>query len=181
MPTPTKKIENTTKHWTKEERERREMAEQELERKFVRLTEPRRVKEIPAAHEYWKNTIKRMKGLTMLDNVDSDLLAGYCLASAQADALRMEYREARNTTERTIGKTLEKVMNHEYADDEYPARVIRALMANELALLRSMQGEERLVIGYAKELGLTPNARQRLAKKAADERPVTEEDELYGM
>lgn len=180
MPTPTKKIENTTKHWTKEERERREMAEQEMERKFVRLTEPRRVKEIPAAHEYWKNTIKRMKGLTMLDNVDSDLLAGYCLASAQADALRMEYREARNTTEKTIGKTLEKVLNHEYADHEYPARVIRALVANELAILRSMQGEERLVIGYAKELGLTPNARQRLAKKAADERPVTEEDELYG-
>ena len=69
---------------------------------------------------------------------------------------------------------------YEYENDEYPARVIRALVADELAILRSMQGQERLVIGYAKELGLTPNARQRLAKKAADERPVTEEEELYG-
>lgn len=181
MPTPTKKIENTSKHWTKEERERRENAEQELERRFVRLTEPKRVREMPEAHEYWKSTIKRMKGLTLLDNVDIDLLAGYCLASAQADALREEYRSTRAITDKTIHKTLEKVLNHEYADDEYPARVIRALVADELAILRSMQGQERLVIGYAKELGLTPNARQRLAKKAADERPVTEEDELYGM
>ena len=180
MPTPVKKIENTSKHWTKEERERREQAEQDLERRFVRLTEPKRVKEMPEAHEYWKNTIKRMKGITMLDNVDTDLLAGYCLAAAQADALRKEYRETRSITERTIQKTIEKALNHEYESDEYPARVIRALVADELAILRSMQGQERLVIGYAKELGLTPNARQRLAKKAADERPVTEEDELYG-
>lgn len=180
MPTPVKKIENTSKHWTKEERERREQAEQEMERRFVRLTEPKRVKEMPEAHEYWKNTIKRMKGITMLDNVDTDLLAGYCLAAAQADALRKEYRETRGITEKTIGKTIEKALNHEYESDEYPARVIRALVADELAILRSMQGQERLVIGYAKELGLTPNARQRLAKKAADERPVTEEDELYG-
>lgn len=181
MPANVKRTENTTKHWTQEELERRKEAELAMERQFVRLTEPKRVKEIPAAHEYWKTTIKRMKGITLLDNVDTDLLAGYCMAAAEADRLRNEYHEMITHTGDTISKTLAKVLNFEYADNEYPARVIRACVGNELAVLRGMQAQERLMIGYARELGLTPNARQRLAKRKADERPVTEEDELYGF
>lgn len=180
MPANVKKTENTTKHWTQAELERRKEAEQAMERQFVRLTEPKRVKDDAEAHDYWKSTIKRMKGITLLDNVDIDLLAGYCLAAAEADRLRSDYREMQNHTKETLHKTLEKVLNHEYVDNEYPARVIRACVADEIAILRAMQGQERLMISYAKELGLTPNARQRLAKRKADERPVTEEDELYG-
>ena len=88
MATPVKKAENMKKHMTIAEREKREQAEQELERRFVRLIAPKRVKEDSAANAYWKSTIARMKGLTLLDNVDTDLLASYCLARAREDALR---------------------------------------------------------------------------------------------
>ena len=121
-----------------------------------------------------------MKGITLLDNVDTDLLASYCLAKASEDALREELRSIHGKTDRTLNRTLERFVNGEYADNEYPAKVLRTAMGNEIALLKALQGQERLVISYQKELGLTPNARQRLAKKKAEERPVTEADELYG-
>ena len=44
MATPVKKAENMKKHMTIAEREKREQAEQELERRFVRLIAPKRVK-----------------------------------------------------------------------------------------------------------------------------------------
>ena len=179
MPTPSKRMENTTKHWTNAEKERRERAEQGLQRETVRLIEPKRVKADAVAHGYWKITLKRMKGLELLDDVDIDMLAGYCIACSQVEALRAEYQEMRNTTMTTIKKTLDKAIEGEYADQDYPARVIRACLGDELAILKSMQGQERLVIGYAKELGLTPNARQRLAKQQAEPPAPDEADGLY--
>lgn len=180
MATPVKKAENMKKHMTIAEREKREQAEQELERRFVRLIAPKRVKEKPDAYAYWKSTIARMKGLTLLDNVDTDLLASYCLARAREDALRDDYEQLREKTEKTIDRTLKRVLEGYYEDNEYPAKVIRALVTDEMTLLKTLQAQERLVIAYQKELGLTPNGRQRLAKQRATERPVTEEDELYG-
>lgn len=179
MPTPTKRLENTTKHWTNAEKERREKAEQGIRRENVRLTVPKRVKNDAAALAYWKVTLKRMQGLELLDDVDIDMLAGYCIACAQVEMLRKEYAETREKTNATISRTLEKVINHEYEDQDYPVRVIRACMANELGILKALQGQERLVISYAKELGLTPNARQRLAKRASEEAPPDEADGLY--
>lgn len=180
MPTPPKRLENSTKHWTNAEKERREAAEKGLTRDRVRLIMPRRVKDDQVACAYWKATLQRMKGLELLDNVDSELLAGYCIACAQVEEMRAEYREMRSMTTETIKKTLNKVMEGYYMDDDYPARVIRACVADELAMLKTIQGQERLVIGYAKELGLTPNSRQRLAKRKAEEMPLDEADELYG-
>ena len=179
MPTPSKRLENTTKHWTNAEKERREQAEQAMQRETVRLIEPKRVKADAVAHGYWKITVKRMKGLELLDDVDIDMLAGYCIACAQVEALRAEYQQMRSTTMDTIQKTLQKVLEGFYTDDEYPARVIRACVGDELAILKAVQGQERLVIGYAKELGLTPNARQRLAKQKAEPAPPDEADGLY--
>ena len=180
MATPVKKAENMKKHMTIAEREKREQAEQELERRFVRLIAPKRVKEDSAANAYWKSTIARMKGLTLLDNVDTDLLASYCLARAREDALRDDYEQLREKTEKTIDRTLKRVLEGYNEDNEYPAKVIRALVTDEMTLLKTLQAQERLVIAYQKELGLTPNGRQRLAKQRATERPVTVEDELYG-
>lgn len=180
MPTPPKRLENSSKHWTNAEKERREAAEKGLTRDRVRLIMPKRIKDDPTASAYWKTTLQRMKGLELLDNVDSDLLAGYCIACAQVEEMRAEYREMRSMTTDTIKKTLAKVVEGHYVDDDYPARVIRACVADELAILKSMQGQERLIIGYAKELGLTPNARQRLAKRKAEDAPPDEADELYG-
>ena len=180
MPTEAKKIENTSKHWTKSEKARRESAEMALERKYVKLTRPKRVTEDAVSSAYWKTTIERMKGITLLDNVDIDLLAAYCMAQSKADDLRSDLAKNRARTEATISRTLQKVIDGEYVDNDYPAQVIRSILMNEVAILKTLQGQERLVISYQKELGLTPNARQRLAKKKAEERPVTAEDLLYG-
>ena len=180
MATPVKKTENMKKHLTIAEREKRRQAEQELERRFVRLVAPPRVKEDPAAYACWKSTISRMKGLTLLGNVDIDMLASYCLARSREDALRADYEKLRATTEKSITKTLQRALEGFYEDNEYPAKVIRALVTDEMTLLKTLQAQARLVIAYQKELGLTPNGRQRLAKQRATERPVTEEDELYG-
>lgn len=180
MATPVKKTDLTTKHWTNEERAKREAAEKAMERKFVRMIAPARVTADPVAHRYWKNTIDRMKGITLLDNVDTDMLASYCLAQATEDFLRAEYDAMRGRSNETIERTIEKVLNFEYTDEAYPAKVIRSLLSNELTQLYALQAQERVVITYQKELGLTPNGRQRLAKKRAEERPITEEDRLYG-
>ena len=145
MATPVKKAENMKKHLTIAEREKREQAEQELERRFVRLIAPKRVKEDPAANAYWKSTIARMKGLTLLDNVDTDLLASYCLARAREDALRDDYEQLREKTEKTIDRTLKRVLEGYYEDNEYPAKVIRALVTDEMTLLKTLQAQERLV------------------------------------
>lgn len=180
MATPVKKIENTTKHWTLDEKDARKEAEKAFERGFVRLIAPARVTADNVAYRYWKNTIDRMKGITLLDNIDTDMLASYCLAKSLEDKLRADYNSAQGRSDRTIDRTLEKVLAEEYTDENYPARVIRACLSNELDLLKALQAQERVVITYQKELGLTPNGRQRLAKKRAEERPLTEEDSLYG-
>lgn len=180
MATPVKALENTSKHWTNEEKESREQAEKAFERKFVRLVAPQRVTADGVAHRYWKNTLDRMKGITLLDNVDIDMLASYCLAKSLEDKLRADYEAARGRSGRTIERTLDKVLAGDYEDEGYPARVIRACLSNELELLKAIQAQERVAITYQKELGLTPNGRQRLAKKRAEERPLTEEDRLYG-
>ena len=180
MPTPAKSLGNTTKHWTNAEKEKRKAAESALKHRFVRLIAPARITADAAAHQYWKDTIKRMRGITLLDNVDTDLLASYCMAKAREDELRAEYSEARETSNSVMRRTLKKHLDGGYADEDYPTKVIRACMSSESEILRLLQAQERLVIKYQSELGLTPAGRVRLAKKRAEARPATEDDDLYG-
>ncbi len=65
----------------------RRAAEAALFRPKVTLRCPPDVKENLVAHQYWKNTIKRMKGISLLDDLDTDILAAYCLQSARRDLL----------------------------------------------------------------------------------------------
>lgn len=180
MPAHVKDIENTTKNWTRAQRENRERAQQELERKFVRLTAPPEVNADPVAKKHWKNTVDRMKGITLLDNVDIDMLAVYCLGLSRLAQFRADAVEARGKSENLMRRTLEKFLAGEYGDDEYPAKVIRACLTNEAEHLKLAQAQERIVLQYAEKLGLTPAGRVRLAKKRAEERPATEDDMLYG-
>lgn len=83
MPTSPKTTDNMTKHLTAAERMSRQNAEQELTRKIVRLRRPDCVKNDELADAFWKKTIKLMKDVTLLDDLDSDMLAAYCIISAR--------------------------------------------------------------------------------------------------
>ncbi len=87
MPEPLKAVDSLRGHWTKEQIEKRRAAEAALFRSKVSLIAPKEVKNNPAAKEYWKNTIERMKGISLLDDLDTDMLAAYCLQSARRDIL----------------------------------------------------------------------------------------------
>lgn len=180
MPTPVKDPEKLTGHWTNEQRAAREAAQQQMERQFVRLIAPPPVVADPVAHKHWKDTVKRMKGITLLDNVDIDMLAVYCLGLARISQLRTDAAEAKGKSEHVMQRTLERFLAGEYEDDGYPAKVIRACLNNEADLIKLIQAQERIALTYAEKLGLTPAGRVRLAKQRAEEKPATEADDLYG-
>ena len=152
MPTPAKDPAKLTGHWTNEQIAARKEAQQQLERRFVRLTAPDSVKADSVALEHWTATVKRMKGITLLDNVDIDMLAVYCLGLSRLAQLRIDERNARAE------------------GDDYS-------LNNTIKLI---QAQERIVLTYAEKLGLTPAGRVRLAKQRAEEKPATEADDLYG-
>jgi phage terminase small subunit len=86
MPTNVVSMDNMRKHMTNAEKSARAQAENQIERKGkVRLIEPKAVKEDPKAHVYWRNTKKRLAGIKMLDDVDSDMLGIYCQLNARRD------------------------------------------------------------------------------------------------
>lgn len=180
MATPVKDIENTRKHWSNAERAARESAQQQMERRFVRLVAPPPVVSDAVAYKHWQDTVKRMKGITLLDNVDIDMLAVYCLGLSRLAQLRVDAAEAKGKSEHVMKRTLERFLAGEYEDDIYPAKVIRACLTNEADVIKLIQAQERIVLTYAEKLGLTPAGRVRLAKQRAEERPATEADDLYG-
>lgn len=180
MPTPVKDPAKLTGHWTNEQRAAREEAQQQMERRFVRLTAPPSVVADAVALKHWQDTVKRMKGITLLDNVDIDMLAVYCLGLSRLAQLRADAAEAKGQSERIMQRTLEKFLAGEYENNEYPAKVIRACLTNEADVIKLIQAQERIVLTYAEKLGLTPAGRVRLAKQRAEEKPATEADDLYG-
>jgi P27 family predicted phage terminase small subunit len=101
------------------------------------------VKENPAVLEVWKDIVKKMRGIELLDNIDSELLALYC------DAI-VHYRDCT--------KRLGLPVHAE--DDEKPAPVDD--------LIKATQAWARIVATFADKLGLTPGGRARLAKKKAE-------------
>lgn len=71
------------KHWTKSEVESRQAAAENFRRggKRVVLRAPAWLND--PARIVWKNTVKRLRGLELLDTLDTDLLAMYCDAVAK--------------------------------------------------------------------------------------------------
>jgi P27 family predicted phage terminase small subunit len=82
MPTPPKRLENTSKHWTNREIEARERAEQGLRRsKRVVLKAPDWLSD--DARKVWDSVRRKLRGIELLDSLDTDMLAIYCDAVAQ--------------------------------------------------------------------------------------------------
>lgn len=156
MPTAVKALDNMSKNLTAEERAARETAEAETlpQRKTVTLKAPAYVRQDKAAARYWRQTIRRMEGITLLDDLDTEILAVYCTMLSRRDALNAQLQNA-------------LVRGGEDADG-----------AGDL--IGRLQGQERLILSYAEKLGLTPSGRVRLAQKRAEARAVGEIDDLFG-
>lgn len=151
MPSNVVRLENMSKHLTKEERKRREQAESVQCRRLVRLLEPKAVKQNQEAHEYWKKTVALIKGLDLLDNADADMLGRYCTMSARMDMLE-RMMESSIDTVRTVDEKI----------------------------LTRIESTERNLLNYAEKLGLTPTSRARLAVKKAQKKKEDPDADLYG-
>lgn len=70
------------KHWTKQEVQARAEAAETVKRTTVKLKPPKWLTDNKTAFDIWKRTLKRLKGISLLDDLDSDTLAVYCKSLA---------------------------------------------------------------------------------------------------
>jgi len=126
------------KHWTRAEVAARQKAADGMKRKRVVMRMPDWLGE--EARVVWRRVLRQTKGLELLDNLDVDLLAGYC------DAV-VKYRQA-------SGRLAHAGEVGSLANDDD---------------VKACQAWARLVAMHADKLGFTPAARARLVKQKADE------------
>lgn len=170
MPTPVKSLDNMSKNLTNEERELREQAEEGVipdRGRESRMEKPAIMTKNAAAGLYWKKILERMKGLVILDDLDSDALGVYCVMMAryeqQCKLLSLAAKQLKD------------------AEDEPQA--IADAAAKLDAVSGKMQSLERNILQYAEKLGLTPSGRVRLAQKraqAAAEQRADPDGDLFG-
>lgn len=148
MPTPIQSSDKLSpggrdggKHWTKSEVESRQEAATKTKReRRVTLKPPDWLGE--EALKVWADIRRKLKGIELLDNVDSELLGIYCDAVAH-------YRESTKMLRTgAVNPEGEQVFREE--------------------LTKSCQAWSRIVMTYTEKLGLTPGGRARLAKKSAE-------------
>lgn len=164
MPANVKRSENLEKHLTKEERQARQAAEAEiLPDRVAKLKMPRSLSKDPAAKRYWKSILARMEGLAILDDLDGEMLAVYCSSLSRRDSL--------NALCHSLVEEMEAALT--------PAE--RLDLTNKLdSLMAKLQGQEKTLLSFADKLGMTPEARVRLARKRAEQAEQAPDDDLYG-
>lgn len=161
MPEPVKLVENLTGHWTKAQISAKRSAQIDIVRRKVNLKVPQSIKDNESAVKYWRDTMKRMRGISLLDDLDTDILAAYCRMSADRDDMTAAYKSAL------------------CMDDGSDPVMRMSIMSSASDLYKTIQSQDRLILNYASKIGLTPESRVRLAKRKAEERPV-EKDEMFG-
>ena len=166
MPAQAKPMENMTKNLTKAEREAREQAEAETlpSRPHVNLKAPAYVRNDKAAVKYWRQTIKRMEGIELLDDLDTEMLAVYCTMLSRRDSMNELCRKILTDAEAGSLDTDQRLESMEKLD----------------RLMMKLQGQEKTILQYADKLGLTPSGRVRLARKRAEGRIPSDDDDLFG-
>lgn len=184
MPAAVKSSANMTKHLTQAELEARRAAEDETlpRRQRVKLKKPGFIAGSRQANAYWNQILKRMEGLSLLDDLDSEMFAGYCSMLARRDQ-----------TIALVGQLMDRLgvagaveagrkKKARAGEDEAmtPDELIEA--ASKLdALTGKLQALERNLLQYAEKLGLTPSGRVRLAQKRAQAAAEPEPDhDLFG-
>ena len=167
MPEAVKNSENMTKHLTKAEREARRQAEEELlpRRTRPKLKKPAFVSKNKQANAYWNQLLKRMEGLALLDDLDSEMLAGYCSMLTRRDETIL-----------LAGRLTDRLS---VADME-PDDILEA-MGKLNVLHGKLHALDRTLLQYAEKLGLTPSGRLRLAQQRAKAAAEPEPDgDLFG-
>lgn len=200
MPTPPKPKANMSKHLTDAELEARQQAETETlpdRGGKIRLKKPAFVARNKPANAYWNQIIKRMDGLSILDDLDSEMLAGYCSMLARRDQTITLYnqlleqlgvqgavdpsgkKKAKDGADLTDAEWEGSAKNNGSAMT--PDELIEAVSKLD-TLNGKLQSLERNLLQYAEKLGLTPTGRVRLAQKRAAQvtDPGTVGDDLYG-
>jgi phage terminase small subunit len=163
-------MENQSKHLTKAEKAARTEAERDTmpQREAVTLTMPGFLKGDERGKKYWEDILKRMEGVELLDDLDTEVLGVYCAMLSRRDA---------------TGKLL-SVLHKEIRDQMKNGANAEALaaLADKLdKLTGKLQGQERTILQYADKLGLTPAGRVSLARKrAAKAAEDTPEGDLFG-
>lgn len=196
--TPPKARENMTKHTTQAEEQARAAAEAAtLPDRGGKLTlrKPGFVAHNRAANRYWNSILRSMAGLVLVDDLDSEMLAGYCAMLARRDqsillvnqlmaALGVDEAMAPKAKRR---KSLEAMSDVEYEasaqlgpEGMSPDQILEAVSKLD-TLTGKLQALERNILQYADKLGLTPSGRVRLAQRRAEAAAQTEPDgDLFG-
>lgn len=196
MPTAAKPAENMTKHLTREEREAREQAEAGVlpdRGREPKLKKPAIVSSNKRANAYWNQTLKQVKGLVLLDNLDSTVLAGYCSMLARRDQtvlLINQLMDKLGVQEAVEAGARRRKSDAKMSDQEgeTSAKSDPTLSPDELveavskldSLTGKLQALERNVLQYADKLGLTPSGRVRLAQRRAAAAGADQTDDLFG-
>lgn len=155
MPTPAKSAkviaEGGGKHWTAEELAVRAQAAEEMERETrVMLRAPDWLSD--EAREVWNSVRRKLRGIELLDNLDTELLAIYC------DAV-VHYRKAS-----MLLRKVDEQMHPAWSDED----------------VKAAQAWARIISGYAEKLGLSPAGRARLARKKSAKKTDDFADEFGG-
>ena len=196
MPAATKNSENMTKHLTQAEAELRQQAEREVipQRKKLKLKKPAFVARNKRANAYWNQILKRMEGLVLLDDLDSEMLAGYCSMLARRDQTILLVNDlyARLGVSGAVEPLPGKKPDGALSDEEWersaqappdpmtPDELIEAVSKLD-TMTGKLQALERNLPQYAEKLGLTPSGRVRLAQKRAQAAAEPEpDDDLFG-
>ena len=196
MPAATKNSENMTKHLTQAEAELRQQAEREVipQRKKLKLKKPAFVARNKRANAYWNQILTRMEGLVLLDDLDSEMLAGYCSMLARRDQTILLVNDlyARLGVSGAVEPLPGKKPDGALSDEEWersaqappdpmtPDELIEAVSKLD-TMTGKLQALERNLLQYAEKLGLTPSGRVRLAQKRAQAAAEPEpDDDLFG-
>lgn len=195
MPEAVKNSANMTKHLTRDELEARRQAETDVipRRQKLKLKKPGFISGNRQANAYWNQILKRMEGLALLDDLDSEMLAGYCSMLARRDQTILligQLMDRLGVEDAVKAGAAGKKSPTAMTDEEWEVSAAPpALTPDELieavskldTLTGKLQALERNLLQYAEKLGLTPSGRVRLAQKrakaAADPAP---DDDLFG-
>ena len=164
MPKAAKTLDNMSKNLTKAERSAREEAEAAVmpERTAVKLKPPAYVRSDKVAAKYWRG----MDGISLLDDLDTEILAVYCSMLSRRDATQAMFASLLKESEA----------------DELDGESRVAILGKMDGLMVKLQGQERSILQYADKLGLTPSGRVHLARKRAAKAAgeVGDDDDLFG-
>lgn len=147
-----KAVENVKGHLTNAEKEERAAREELFERDEVSLVMPDYLADDDVARQFWEKICADAEEFKIFDNLDCDVLGTYCSIMSRVVMLRRKYASAIKGHRKNV---------------------------EILGISKELRFQESLQLNYAGKLGLTPEARMRLAQKVVvpDGDP---DDDLYG-